>query len=183
MSVFAGLLTVTNERGEIGSINLVPTKAHNQFESSLRDIHVSLSSLSHLQPVVFYTDNVAGDSKFLRDCFPSLNFGVKPMSKWDHLPEASLPSAPIILDTVAKVDAALKPIFDSTSLGPGELVSNPVVVGLDAEWPVLLEYGPHGGVVKSTVAKDAAVVQIVWRKNVYILMVSSEVLSSEEVQY
>ena len=51
-----------------------------------------------------------------------------------------------------------------------------VVLGLNAEWSVLLEYMPHGGVVKSKVVKDAAVIQITWRKKVYTLMVSSELV-------
>lgn len=78
----SALLTAANERGEIRSINLVPTKAHSAFQAALLKILSNLTIFGHAHPLVFYTDNVAGDSHFLRKCFPPLNLSVVQPSRW-----------------------------------------------------------------------------------------------------
>jgi hypothetical protein len=62
--VFIGLLTVTNECGEICVLALVATKAHAQFEIALTEMRRSLEKYGHSQPVLFYTDNIS-DRPFL----------------------------------------------------------------------------------------------------------------------
>ncbi|KAF8870351.1 hypothetical protein CPB84DRAFT_1754505 [Gymnopilus junonius] len=79
--VFTALLTVTNEKGEIRSCNLVATKSHKQFELALHAILKSLHLYGHLPPGLAFTDNIQGDRQFLEESFPSLREGVVPVEK------------------------------------------------------------------------------------------------------
>src|SRR4051812_28155096 len=76
--VFIGLLTVTNEYGEIKVLALVATKAHAQFEVALINMRKSLALYGHKPPSFFFTDNMS-DKSFLEKCFPSLLENVQPI--------------------------------------------------------------------------------------------------------
>jgi len=82
--IFCGLLTVTNQKGEIRSSNLVATKAHSQFCLALNRMRESLQLYGHRQPELFYTDNMA-DKGFLESSFPSLLENVVPVQKYANL--------------------------------------------------------------------------------------------------
>jgi hypothetical protein len=62
--VFVGLLTITNEYGEIRILALVATKAHAQFETALLLMKQSLEIYGHQMPSFFFTDNMS-DKAFL----------------------------------------------------------------------------------------------------------------------
>ncbi|KAF8578394.1 hypothetical protein K439DRAFT_1621365 [Ramaria rubella] len=71
IAIFVGLLTVTNEKGEIRVCDLVATKAHSQFELALIRMRELLELYGHKQPTIFYNDNMS-DKQFLETSFPSL---------------------------------------------------------------------------------------------------------------
>jgi len=83
--VFVGLLTVTNEYGEIRILALVATKAHAQFETALLLMKQSLELYGHQMPSYFFIDNMS-DKAFLEQCFPSLTVDVVPVDKYAKLP-------------------------------------------------------------------------------------------------
>ncbi|EKM74042.1 hypothetical protein AGABI1DRAFT_16655, partial [Agaricus bisporus var. burnettii JB137-S8] len=82
--VFTGLLTVTNDLGQIRTCNLVATKSHSQFESALFQMRRSLDTYGHDQPQIFYTDNIS-DRLFLENSFPSLRNNVVAIDKYADL--------------------------------------------------------------------------------------------------
>ena len=130
MAVFAGLLSLTNEWGELRLCNLVPTKAHLQFVLALERMRDSLMRYGHPQPQIVFTDNMS-DRAFLEHTLPSLCEGVTPVEKYGHLPPFSIPEdiTPKVLYTVfAMEDGACAIINQST--GP------PSYVGFDIEWNV-----------------------------------------------
>ena len=69
--IFTGLLSLTNELGQIQACNLVATTSHSQFELSINGIQKLLNLYSHSQPQLIYTDTMA-DKQFLECCFPLL---------------------------------------------------------------------------------------------------------------
>src|SRR6266516_5264262 len=81
---YPGLLTVTNEKGEIRVCALVATKSHSQFEIALKSMQESLHLYGHSQPAIFYPDNMA-DKQFLEASFPSLREDIIPVEKYAHL--------------------------------------------------------------------------------------------------
>lgn len=109
-----GLLTVTNEKGEIRVCDLVPTKAHSMFELALRLMSQSLQQYGHLQPALFYTDNMA-DKQFLEAAFPSLLQDVVPVEKYAHLEPLVIPTHIQILvrDTAASIDRMALTLLDA----------------------------------------------------------------------
>src|SRR5688572_3379301 len=86
-----GLLTVTNQKGEIRICNLVATKSHSQFETALTQMRQSLQLYGHEQPSIFYTDTMS-DKAFLEASFPSLRADVVPVEKYRDLEAYILPS-------------------------------------------------------------------------------------------
>lgn len=170
VSVFAGLLTITNERGEIRSINLVPTKAQSQYNPALKVMQVSLDRYGHNQPVLFYTDNLASDAPFLRRAFPSLNFNVKPLTKWGELEPLVLQSetTPTIIDSALVLIATLRLIV--AEIDEQDLTSKGIV-GLDTEHNVTQVLGPNGGVISSQADSHFAIPQLAWRSRVFIVQV------------
>ncbi|XP_006454867.1 hypothetical protein AGABI2DRAFT_148226 [Agaricus bisporus var. bisporus H97] len=82
--VFTGLLTVTNDLGQIRTCNPVATKSHSQFESALFQMRRSLDTYSHDQPQIFYTDNIS-DRLFLKNSFPLLRNNVVAIDKYADL--------------------------------------------------------------------------------------------------
>ncbi|PPR01416.1 hypothetical protein CVT24_006209 [Panaeolus cyanescens] len=106
--VFCGLLTITNQLGEIRSCNLVATKAHSQFEFVLKKIRDSLKLYGHSQPKLFFTDNMQ-DKAFLEASFPSLREGVTPVEKYGHLELFKLPPGVRVLikDNVTSINLAM----------------------------------------------------------------------------
>ncbi|PPR06280.1 hypothetical protein CVT24_000821 [Panaeolus cyanescens] len=162
--IFIGLLTITNEKGEIRCCVLVGTKSHSQFEETLAQMRRSLSLYGHPQPQLFYTDNMS-DKPFLESAFPLLRENVTPIEKYGNLEPFSLPTDVQILvrrDTAA-IDAALSTILDNVPL---EAEDPDLVVGFDAEWNVTVS--EHGAFERGQIA----VIQIAYERRVYILQIS-----------
>ncbi|KAL8277487.1 hypothetical protein RQP46_010117 [Phenoliferia psychrophenolica] len=177
VSVFVGLLTITNERGEIRSINLVPTKAQSQYAPALGAMRVSLNRYGHDQPVLFYTDNLQGDAPFLRRAFPSLKFDVHPLVKWGELDPLVLPDAtsPTIINTAALLSSTLlKIVSEIDEQDP----ASQEVVGLDTEHNVTQVLGPNGGVISSQADSHLAILQLAWRDRVFIVQLATIVQRS-----
>lgn len=162
--VFTGLLTVTNEKGEIRTCNLVATKAQSQSEPALMSMDKSLRLYGQSHPLVFFTDNMA-DKSFLERCFPSLRNNVVPIEKYGNLEEFKLPPPPVVeilpKDTPLSIDDAMRSILEDVPLNNGFLV-----VGFDAEWNI--ELSPRGNVVQRG---KTAIIQIAYQNRVYILQV------------
>jgi hypothetical protein len=159
--VFTGLLTVTNEKGEIRSCNLVATKAHSQFELALIQMRESLTMYGHKQPTLFYTDNMS-DKSLLESAFPSLRQNITAVEKYSHLEQFSLPDE-VQVDVKNKdaaINAALSTIINDLPTNASE---PDLVVGFDAEWNVGTTDG--GAFTRGKIA----VVQIAYDKRVYIL--------------
>jgi len=66
---YPGLLTVTNEKGEIRVCALVATKSHSQFEIALKKMQESLHLYGHAQPSIFIL-TIWLISSFWRHHFP-----------------------------------------------------------------------------------------------------------------
>jgi hypothetical protein len=165
--VFVGLLTVTNEKGEIRICDLVATKAHSQFILALQKMKESLTRYGHQQPALFYTDNMS-DKAFLERVFPSLRDGVIPAEKYGHLDTFSLPDdvETSVHYTMESMDNAVRTIYH---IKP---VDAEMTIGFDIEWNV--EIGA-GGSVRSN--GPTAIVQIAYGMKVYIFQVSTNYTS------
>jgi len=166
--VFTGLLTVTNEKGEIRICALVATKSHSQFELALKKMKNSLDVFGHTQPRVFYTDNVTADKPFLEASFPSLKEAVVPVEKYAHLEPIVLPADVVLTvrDTSSGIEDAVRTIMDDlASDGTGTLV-----VGFDSEWNV--NVSPSGRIIGRG---QTAVIQIAYKNCVFIFKVGQYV--------
>lgn len=164
--VFIGLLTVTNEYGEIRVCSLVATKSHAQYELALQQLSISLDLYGLDQPEVFYTDNIT-DRNFLVKMFPSLSTGVTPPEKHEQLPRYLLPEGTTVSvhNTATAINTAMLGIMgDLSEVGES---SEPLAVGFDAEWDVYTE-GPNERI---TGRGPTAVIQIAYKSHVYILQV------------
>lgn len=163
--MFTGLLTVTNEKGEIRSSNLVATKAQSQSEMALVNMEKSLSLYGHSQPQVFYTDNVS-DKPFLERCFPSLRQDVVPIQKYGNLEPFQIPPPPtvkiLLKDTSQSIDDAARWILNDVPQDSGS-----IFVGFDTEWNVDLS---SRGYVTSR--GKTAIIQIAYQNRIYIFQVS-----------
>lgn len=163
--VFTGLLTVTNEYGEIRLCVLVATKAHSAFEYALILLRESLRLYGHQQPEIFYTDNMS-DRNLLESAFPSLRNGVTPVEKYSHLPPFSLPRNVTVnvYHTRSAIDAALSTIMDDI---PSNESMKDLVIGFDVEWNVeMTDVGTFS-------RGEIAIAQIAYENRVYILQVHS----------
>jgi hypothetical protein len=165
VEVYAGLFTVTNQLGQVCICNLVATKAHLQIEPHLHACNDSLVRYGHMQPEVFYTDNMS-DMDLLQSCFPSLTLGVTPVEKYEHLPALTLPEdiQVFVLDTATGIDNAVLQIMDSVP-DPG----HQIVLGLDLEFNV--DMAPH-----RVTRGIPALLQIAYCQSVYLFRVSNHLL-------
>lgn len=163
-AVFTALLSVTNEKGEIRSCNLVATKAHSQFELALHRMQHSLELYGHRSPVIFYTDN-PNDRQFLEKCFPLLREGVIAVEKYPDLEPLTLPSAVQVQvhNSITAINNVMRAILEDLSHhGPEAQIA----VGFDSEWNV--EVTGNGNVFQRD---KTAIVQIAYKDQIYILQV------------
>ncbi|KAJ3964645.1 hypothetical protein EV361DRAFT_873842 [Lentinula raphanica] len=159
VQVFVGLLTMTNEKGEIRLCDLVASKSHSQFEIALRKLSESLAMYGHSQPSMCYTDNMA-DQPFMEQVLPSLREGVNPVENHSHLDPLTIPSDVTIiypLQTSSQVNDAMRSILQ---LLPDHDDGGGVVIGLDAEYNI--DVSPRGYV---TGRGQTAVLQITCANN------------------
>ncbi|KAF9529747.1 hypothetical protein CPB83DRAFT_882672 [Crepidotus variabilis] len=165
--IFNGLLTVTNEIGEIRSCNLVATKSHSQFELALVRLRESLDLYGLSPPKLFFTDNMA-DKAFLESSFPSLRQDIIPVEKYNDLEPFVLPSEIQILvrNETSSINAALSTIVDRI---PVDEDDPELVIGYDSEWNVIISDD------RTFERGEIAVVQIAFEKRVYLLQISEMV--------
>lgn len=166
--MFTGLLTITNERGEIRVCCLVATKSHAQFKEALRKLLDSLRKYGLEEPLIFYTDNVNTDRQFLMNIFPSLSKDVTPSDKYQDLPDFALPSTVTIhiLKTESDINSTFEIINTDILREHGAADSPSPVLGFDVEWNV--KFGANDRVIgRGTVA----VIQVAYKDSVYVLQV------------
>jgi hypothetical protein len=123
----------------------------------------SLEMYGHRQPELFYIDTMA-DKSFLESSFNSLREAVVPVEKYGNLEPFVLPSdVQIFVRTGdSAINTALSTIIDQVPTDD----SSDLVVGYDSEWNVTLSdtgQQEHG---------EIAIVQIAYKKRVYILQLS-----------
>ncbi|KAK1227239.1 hypothetical protein PQX77_009768, partial [Marasmius sp. AFHP31] len=166
--IFVGLLTVTNEKGEIRLCNLVASKSHSQFEFALLKMRESLEIYGHAQPLVFYTDNMA-DKGFLEKCFPSLRAGVVPVERYSHLEPLTIPSDVTInlLQTEAEINDAMRSLIQLLPDEEGDSKDGSLVVGFDTEYNV--ETSSRGFI---TGRGHTALIQIACGKQIWVMQVA-----------
>ncbi|KAF8799068.1 ribonuclease H-like protein [Phlegmacium glaucopus] len=173
--VFTALLTVTNEKGEIQTCNIVATKAQSQAELALVRMVESVTLYGHLPPLVFYTNNMS-DKPFLERCVPSLRNNVVPIDKYGDLQAFEIPPSPKVeilpKDTALSINDAVRLILDDVPQDDGCLV-----IGFDSEWNV--EVSSHGTVQSQG---TTAVIQIAYKNRVYVFQIS-EMLSKGDLPH
>ncbi|KAG6835693.1 hypothetical protein H0H93_015646 [Arthromyces matolae] len=164
IQVFTALLSVTNEKGELRVCDLVPSKAHSDYEPAMHDMNSSLELYGHDPPMVFYTDTMI-DKEFLERCFPSLRDDVVPVEKYAHLPPVEIPSSVdvSILQTVDEINEAMRSILQLLPDADGDQA---IVIALDSEWNV--EVSDHGYVAGRG---QTAIIQIAISNQIYVLQV------------
>ena len=162
--VFVGLLTITNEYGEIQILALVATKAYAQFETALLLMKQSLELYGHQMPSFFFTDNMS-DKAFLERCFPSLTIDVVPVDKYAKLPLLNLPlNVKIhIKSSATQIMAALACIQEKLDMIPED---DKLMIGFDMEWNVDLTPGQYRN-------EATAVVAIAFEDHIFILQIAS----------
>lgn len=150
--------------GEIRILAFVATKAHAQYESALIGMKDSLAMYGHPPTQVIYTDNPGADKQFFERIFDSLHVDVVPVEKYPTLKQFVRPEDVQILvqSTSSEIEASLAKITDDLDINNE---TSQLVVGFDAEWNVDLTQ--HGA------PKPTAIVQIAYRKWIYIFQVKS----------
>ncbi|KAK0500418.1 hypothetical protein EDD18DRAFT_1438914 [Armillaria luteobubalina] len=130
-TVFSGLLTMTNEYGQICICDLVPTKAYSQFSLALTRMRHSLEMYGLIQPHIIFTDFM-GDKKFLEELFPSLRAGIRPITQHGDLEMMELPLQVkiVVQKSTSQIEATVLSLIASM---PDDKESV-LIVGLDSEW-------------------------------------------------
>ncbi|GLB45297.1 putative essential for the formation of DNA replication focal centers [Lyophyllum shimeji] len=164
IQIFTGLLTLTNEMGQIRICNLVATKSHSQFVLALQQMRQSLEIYGHDQPSVIYTDSM-NDKDFLEQCFPSLQQDVVPVEKFANLLPLQIPEtfSISIKNTVTAINDAMRTILEHL---PDDDGVDTIIIGLDAEWNV--EVSQRGYV---TGRGQTAILQVAHGTHIYILQI------------
>jgi hypothetical protein len=156
---------MTNEFGEIRICDLVPTKAHSQFDIALTRMNHSIYLFGLEPPRVIFTDNLA-DKPMLERHFPSLREGIHPVNTYGDLPLLQLPSGcvPKLCRTSTQINSAILSLVDLLSNDDGESL----VVGLDTEWDVDLNSRREG----VPDCHRTGIMQLAYNNNVWIFQVS-----------
>ncbi|KIK60525.1 hypothetical protein GYMLUDRAFT_261499 [Collybiopsis luxurians FD-317 M1] len=164
VQVFIGLLTMTNEKGEIQLCNLVASKSQSQYESALRNLSNSLAMYGHPQPSICYTDNMA-DKPFVESIFPSLHADIVPVENHSHLDPLLIPDNVqiITLQSAQQIDDIMHSILQML---PDHDGGTGLIVGFDSEYNV--EVSGRGYI---TGHRPTAIVQIALGKKVFILQI------------
>ncbi|GAA6034100.1 hypothetical protein JCM8097_000695 [Rhodosporidiobolus ruineniae] len=161
--VFTGLLTITNEYGEIKQCSLVPTKAHDQFVPAVESMRHHLVQYGHNEPFILYTDNPRGDAAALRAALPSLLRGVAPSldsSLYAHLPPFPPvePAKIVVLETLERAHRTIGLVLEE---------AQGTTIGFDIEWNVRED--ARGGMQREG---GTAVVQLAVGDTVYLVQLA-----------
>ncbi|OBZ79508.1 hypothetical protein A0H81_01196 [Grifola frondosa] len=133
--VFNALHTSINEYGEIRSMIMTPTKAHDQFMPALRAVSDSLKTYGHGPIELVYTDNVPGDKPELEHLLPSLLNDVISVPDSSSLEHLTLPldCNIVMLSSAFQVNTRLGSIIASLR------IKEDLYAAVDMEWSVDLE--------------------------------------------
>ena len=128
----------------------------------------SLRLYGHMQPKIFYTDNVLGDKQFLEESFKSLCQDVVPVEKYSHLQPLEIPEH---IQVVSKNSASgiadvARIIIDSLPDDDNATVT----IGFDSEKNVTFHLAPSDK-GKEKEHANTAVVTIGHNKHIYILQI------------
>ena len=160
--VFEKLLTATNEYGQIVICDLVPTKAHSQFDIALSCKQDSINTFGLPSIQFAFTDNPA-DKPMLEHHFPSLLDGIQPISSHSSLPHFQIPNDVTIhlIWTASQIQYVILSLLDRV---PPE---EQLIVGLDMEWNIDLEAQRHG----ISQPKQVALFQLAHGRYIYLIQV------------
>ena len=166
--VFEGLLSVTNEYDQLRACDLVPTKAHSQFDIALSRMFDSLNMYGLQHPEVIFTDNMA-DKAMLERHFPSLLKGVVPITEHSGLPTFEIPPDVSITchQSATEMQDIVLGLIDQTSEG------EELIVGLDTEWNVDLNARRNG----VPDPQSTAILQLAHGKRIWIFQVAAHIRS------
>ena len=158
--VFGALHISVNEIGEVRTLTLTPTKAHDQCMPSLSTVSHSLRKYGHGDVELVYTDNVRGDKAELEQVFPSLRRDILPVPS-SSLESLSLPDDWEIhtLSSPFQINSRLDSLMENLADIPS---SASIHVAVDMEWSVDRENGIHGRI---------ALIQLAYRKCIYLIPV------------
>lgn len=164
--IFVGLLTITNENGEIRSCHLVTTTGHTQTVLAINGISDSLTSYGLNQPEAMYSDNPESDRQILETAFQSsLLRDVVGVERYGHLEQLNTPDNVVVhvKNTREAIDEACQRIMRDLDFMDAD---SRVVVGFDTEWnvefPANGRFQHHG---------PTAIVQLAYRDTIYIFQV------------
>ncbi|KAI9484349.1 hypothetical protein BDB00DRAFT_878931 [Zychaea mexicana] len=104
--VFTAMYTLYNEYEELRMQHLVPSKALSHLKHAFDTMRSAYDLYAHDQPEIFFTDNIGGDQKFLKDVLPSPTRDAVPVntpepvdtSLIDHLPPLTYLTTPVHID-------------------------------------------------------------------------------------
>ncbi|PBK95300.1 hypothetical protein ARMGADRAFT_795222 [Armillaria gallica] len=169
-TVFSGLLTMTNEFGQIRVCDLVPTKAHSQFSLALTRMRHSLETYGLTQPRIIFTDFM-GDKNFLEEAFPSLRAGIRPITQHGDLETMELPShvKVVVQKSTLQIEATVLSLIASM---PDDEESV-LVIGLDSEWSVDLDARRLG----LNDRRQTAIVQLAYKDTIWIFQLNDHIRS------
>lgn len=160
---FSALFTLVNEFEQIRWQAFVPTKALSHIKAGLEGMVVSLNDHGLPQPILGFTDNVAGDYATFVECIPSLGKDVSPvqLAEYSDLPRIHLPDdiSVHVCGTEAEIQNACMSILENVS----DMEQAHLHIGFDAEWEFTT--GPSGN------SQKIALIQIALSKSVYLLQV------------
>ncbi|PPQ80673.1 hypothetical protein CVT24_011008 [Panaeolus cyanescens] len=162
--VIAGVLTVTNENGEIRGCFLVTTTGHSQSLIPLDTISQSHDFYGHDQPRAFYTDNVQGDKRLLETVFKSLTKDVIAVEEYSYLDELQLPDSVTI--SVENSSTAINTVCQAIMDGLSQDDERILVIGFDSEWNVHVTANDRLYHREST-----AIIQIAYKDTIYIFQI------------
>ncbi|EJK69590.1 hypothetical protein THAOC_09135, partial [Thalassiosira oceanica] len=148
-SIFKGLVTATNELGEVRIQFHVYTDSHEQMKSALDAFKKTTASLGLPAVRLFFTDNPKADQKFYQSQLPSL--ARQQMEFDEQCPQEESPAALPEYDfkslCVRVVDSS-----NTNSRRDANDVVNALLevvkdkrIGLDAEWEIRKEGGRRAG--------------------------------------
>ncbi|KAF6742765.1 hypothetical protein DFP72DRAFT_1104354 [Ephemerocybe angulata] len=165
VEVFNGLLSMTNEFGEIRVCALVPSKSHSQFSIALVEMKKSIETYGLEQPRIIFTDNMA-DKQMLEDHFPSLKDGVRPVGSRRLEPLRIPPDVQVsICSSAFEITTAILGLVELLGEEPGATLA----VGLDTEWNVDLDARRSGVPDRRT----TAIMQLAHGKHIWIFQLTN----------
>ncbi|CEP08741.1 hypothetical protein, partial, partial [Parasitella parasitica] len=162
VSTFSCLYTLLNEYEEIRLQVLCHSKKMESLSPQFLEMMENYRRLGMKLPEIFYTDNVVGDQRFLKEVIPSLDKDVVPIARSNKknvaedmtylLSEVKLPddTSIIVCDDRESIDEACQVLHDELA------IQGTLYVGFDCEW---------------TKSSAISLVQIAYKSSIYLFRV------------